>query len=144
MAYSLNQVTLLGNVGSDPEIKQFSDGSLVAKLTLATTHSYKPKDSDEWVETVDWHIIQAYGSQAKTIANYVRKGHKLEIVGSIKNNNYTDEKEVKHYGYFVRAKEVILIEKVTGKFAELSIKQVQDSQLAEAEEANNGDSEIPF
>ncbi len=142
MAYSLNQVTLLGNVGSDPEIKQFSDGSLVAKLTLATTHSYKPKDSDEWVETVDWHIIQAYGSQAKTIANYVRKGHKLEIVGSIKNNNYTDEKEVKHYGYFVRAKEVILIEKVTGKFAELPVKEIQGAKPAEAEDNNIED--VPF
>ncbi len=142
MAYSLNQVTLLGNVGSDPEIKQFSDGSLVAKLTLATTHSYKPKDSDEWVETVDWHIIQAYGSQAKTIASYVRKGHKLEIVGSIKNNNYTDEKEVKHYGYFVRAKEVILIEKVTGKFAELPVKEIQGAKPAEAEDNNIED--VPF
>lgn len=142
MAYSLNQVTLLGNVGSDPEIKQFSDGSLVAKLTLATTHSYKSKDSDEWIETVDWHTIQAYGSQAKTIANYVRKGHKLEIVGSIKNNNYTDEKEVKHYGYFVRAKEVILIEKINGKFAELPIKEIQGTKPAEADD-NNGD-DVPF
>ncbi|HHT7781743.1 TPA: single-stranded DNA-binding protein [Pasteurella multocida] len=142
MAYSLNQVTLLGNVGSDPEIKQFSDGSLVAKLTLATTHSYKPKDSDEWVETVDWHTVQAYGSQAKTIANYVRKGHKLEIVGSIKNNNYTDEKEVKHYGYFIRVKEVILIEKISGKFAELPINQIQGAKPAEAEDSNRED--VPF
>lgn len=142
MAYSLNQVTLLGNVGSDPEIKQFSDGSLVAKLTLATTHSYKPKDSDEWVETVDWHTIQAYGSQAKTIASYVRKGHKLEIVGSIKNNNYTDEKEVKHYGYFIRVKEVILIEKINGKFAELPIKEIQGTNPAGADD-NNGE-DVPF
>ncbi|HDR1845006.1 TPA: single-stranded DNA-binding protein [Pasteurella multocida] len=142
MAYSLNQVTLLGNVGSDPEIKQFSDGSLVAKLTLATTHSYKPKDSDDWVETVDWHTVQAYGSQAKTIASYVRKGHKLEIVGSIKNNNYTDEKEVKHYGYFIRVKEVILIEKISGKFAELPINQIQGAKPAEAEDSNRED--MPF
>lgn len=142
MAYSLNQVTLLGNVGNDPEIKQFSDGSLVAKLTLATTHSYKPKDSDEWVETVDWHTVQAYGSQAKTIANYVRKGHKLEIVGSIKNNNYTDDKEVKHYGYFIRVKEVILIEKITGKFAELPTNQIQGAKPVEAEDSNRED--VPF
>ncbi|MFZ7203388.1 single-stranded DNA-binding protein [Avibacterium avium] len=142
MAYSLNQVTLLGNVGSDPEIKQFSDGSLVAKLTLATTHSYKPKDSDDWVETVDWHTVQAYGSQAKTIASYVRKGHKLEIVGSIKNNNYTDDKEVKHYGYFIRVKEVILIEKISGKFAELPINQIQGAKPAEAEDSNSED--VPF
>ena len=142
MAYSLNKVFLLGNVGNDPEIKRFSDGSLVAKLTLATTHSYKPKNSDEWVETVDWHIIQAYGSQAKMIASYVRKGHKLEIVGSIKNNNYTDDKGVKHYGYFVQAKEVILIEKISEKLAELPIKEIQGSLPSEAESQTDGD--IPF
>ncbi|OOF46526.1 single-stranded DNA-binding protein [Rodentibacter trehalosifermentans] len=142
MAYSLNQVTLLGNVGSDPEIKQFSDGSLVAKLTLATTHSYKPKDSDEWVETVDWHTIQAYGSQAKTIASYVRKGHKLEIVGQLKNNNYTDDKSVKHYGYYVRVEKLILLEKLSGKLAELPIKEIQDSKPAEAEDNDGND--LPF
>ncbi|OOF77858.1 single-stranded DNA-binding protein [Rodentibacter caecimuris] len=141
MAYSLNQVTLLGNVGSDPEIKQFSDGSLVAKLTLATAHSYKPKDSDEWVETVDWHTIQAYGSQAKTIASYIRKGHKLEVVGQLKNNNYTDDKGVKHYGYYVRVEKLILLEKLSGKLAELPIKELQGSLPPESEST---DGEIPF
>ncbi len=141
MAYSLNQVTLLGNVGKDPELTQFSGGDLVATLTLATTQNYKPKDSEEWKDVVDWHTVRAYGAAAKMIASYVRKGHKLQIVGQIRNNNYTDDKEVKHYGYYIRVKEVILIEKIQGKFAELPIKQVQGSQPAEA---TADDGEIPF
>lgn len=141
MAYSNNLVILLGNVGNDPEIAEFSDGNLQASLSLATTLSYKPKDSEEWKESVDWHNIRAYGSAAKTIANYVRKGHKIEVVGVLKNNNY-EKDGVKHYGYFVRAKEVILIEKVTGKFAELPIKQVQGAKPAEAEDNNIED--VPF
>lgn len=81
-------------------------------------------------------------AKLKTIANYVRKGHKLEIVGSIKNNNYTDDKEVKHYGYFIRGKEVILIEKITGKFAELPTNQIQGAKPVEAEDSNRED--VPF
>lgn len=142
MAYSLNQVTLLGNVGKDPELTEFSNGNLIATLTLATTQSYKPKDSEEWKEVVDWHTIKAYGSVAKIISKYVRKGHKLEIVGQLNNNNYTDDKEVKHYGYYVRAKEVILIEKLSGKLAELPIKQVKSSQSSEIEDDDETD--IPF
>lgn len=141
MAYSLNQVTLLGNVGKDPELTQFSGGDLVATFNLATTQTYKPKDSEEWKEIVDWHTVRAYGAAAKMIASYVRKGHKLEIVGQIKNNNYTDDKEVKHYGYYIRVKEVILIEKIQGKFAELPIKQLQGSTPV-VEEVDDGD--IPF
>lgn len=72
MAYSNNLVILLGNVGNDPEIAEFSDGNLQASLSLATTLSYKPKDSEEWKESVDWHNVRAYGPAAKTIANYVR------------------------------------------------------------------------
>ena len=114
MAYSNNLVILLGNVGNDPEIAEFSDGNLQASLSLATTLSYKPKDSEEWKESVDWHNIRAYGSAAKTIANYVRKGHKIEVVGVLKNNNY-EKDGVKHYGYYVKVEKLILLEELKSR-----------------------------
>lgn len=140
MAYSLNHVVLLGHVGSDPDIRQFSDGGLIATLSLATTISYKEKDSEEWKDIVDWHTIKAYGSNAKTIENYVRKGHKLEIVGQLKNNNYTDDKDVKHYGYFVRVEKLILLEKIEGKLPNLPVNEVKGSSNNE----ESLDSDIPF
>lgn len=140
MAYSLNHVVLLGHVGSDPDIRQFSDGGLIATLSLATTISYKEKDSEEWKDIVDWHTIKAYGSNAKTIENYVRKGHKLEIVGQLKNNNYTDDKDIKHYGYFVRVEKLILLEKIEGKLPNLPVNEVKGSSNNE----ESLDSDIPF
>lgn len=140
MAYSLNHVVLLGHVGSDPDIRQFSDGGLIATLSLATTISYKEKDSEEWKDIVDWHTIKAYGSNAKTIENYVRKGHKLEIVGQLKNNNYTDDKDVKHYGYFVRVEKLILLEKIEGKLPNLPVNEAKGSSNNE----ESLDSDIPF
>ena len=140
MAYSLNHVVLLGHVGSDPDIRQFPDGGLIATLSLATTISYKEKDSEEWKDIVDWHTIKAYVSNAKTIENYVRKGHKLEIVGQLKNNNYTDDKDVKHYGYFVRVEKLILLEKIEGKLPNLPVNEVKGSSNNE----ESWDSDIPF
>ena len=117
MAISLNQVILLGNVGKKPEIRAFQDGGLVAELSLATTYSYKPKGKDEYVEVVDWHKVRAYNNIAKTIENYVDKGHRIEIIGQLKNNNYEDKNGVKHYGYYVLAEKVILLDKSGSKMA---------------------------
>ena len=141
MAYSNNLVILLGNVGNDPEIAEFSDGNLQASLSLATTLSYKQQVSEEWKESVDWHNIRAYGSAAKTIANYVRKGHKIEVVGVLKNNNY-EKDGVKHYGYYVKVEKLILLEELKGKFEALEIKKIQGNQAEQSEQSLDGD--IPF
>lgn len=142
MAYSLNQVTLLGNVGKDPEVVKFSDGNLQATLTLATVQSYKPKDSDEWKEITDWHVLKANGSIASTIANYVRKGHKISVVGQVKNNNY-EKDGVKHYGYFIKIDNLILIEKLSGKLAELPVRDLSN-QTNEPSESTFDDEMPPF
>lgn len=134
MAYSNNLVILLGNVGNDPEIIEFSNGNLQASLSLATTHRYKPKESDEWKEIIDWHIIKAYGSNAKMIASYVRKGHKIEVIGQLKNNHYTDDSGIKHYGYLIRVEKLILIEKIKGKFAELPVKKINSNEQAQEQD----------
>jgi single-strand DNA-binding protein len=131
MAYSNNLVILLGNVGNDPEITQFSNENLQATFSLATTQSYKPKDSEEWKETVDWHTVRAYGSTAKTIANYVRKGHKVEVIGVLKNNNY-EKDGVKHYSYYIKVEKLVLLEELKGKFEALEVKQLQSNQPTEA------------
>ncbi|MDG2957056.1 single-stranded DNA-binding protein [Bisgaard Taxon 10/6] len=115
MAISLNQVILLGNVGKKPEIRVFQDGGLMADFSLATTYSYKPKGKDEYVDVVDWHRVRAYQNVAKTIESYVDKGHKIQVIGQVKNNNYEDKNGVKQYGYYILAERVILLEKSGAK-----------------------------
>lgn len=110
MAFTYNQVILLGNVGKDPEFVQLDNGNQIATLSLATTSSYKDKNG-EWVDNTDWHIIKAFGNIAK-LMQYVKKGHKLQVIGQLKNNHYEDDAGVKHYAYFVRADRIILLEKI--------------------------------
>ncbi|WP_439295227.1 single-stranded DNA-binding protein [Lonepinella sp. BR2882] len=138
MAYTNNTVILLGNVGKDPEIRQFQDGNLQATFSLATQNSYKAKDSDEWIESTDWHTIKANGNAAKLIADYVRKGHRLEVVGQLKNNNY-EKNGVNHYGYFVQVQKVIFIESIKDKPQSLPSNNIQDNLPV-----NIGEEDTPF
>lgn len=84
---SLNRVTLIGNVGKDPEIKTFASGNKVASITLATTERYKDRDGNQKEET-EWHSVQAFGKLADIVEKYVHKGSLLYLDGKIRTRSY--------------------------------------------------------
>lgn len=88
MAKTLNRVTLIGNVGKDPEIKTFANGESVANLSLATQRSWKDKQTGEWVNKTDWHRIVCYRKLAEFVSQYVLKGNKLFVEGSLQTREY--------------------------------------------------------
>jgi len=91
MANSLNKVTLIGNVGQDPQVRQSQDGRENAQLSLATSESWKDKITGEKKEKVEWHKIVIFSPALVTIAkNYVKKGSKLYIEGALQTRKWTD------------------------------------------------------
>jgi single-strand DNA-binding protein len=88
MAYSLNRAQLIGNLGQDPELRTTPQGSSVCTLSIATTESYKDKNSGEWKETTDWHKVVFWDKLAETAAQYLKKGSKVFIEGKIKTRSY--------------------------------------------------------
>jgi single-strand DNA-binding protein len=75
MSGSLNKVTLIGNLGRDPEIKSFQNGGRVANLTLATTESWKDKESGDRKEKTEWHRIAIFNEGLVSVAEkYLKKG----------------------------------------------------------------------
>lgn len=92
---SLNKVLLIGNVGKDPEVTTFDNGSKVAKFTLATSERYTDK-SGQKQEKTEWHNIVAWGPQADVIEKYVTKGKQLYIEGQIKSRTW-EQDGVKRY-----------------------------------------------
>lgn len=95
---SINKVTLLGNVGKDPEVKTFSNGGTVAQFTMATTKKgYKTKDGKEIPDRTEWHNIVLQNGLAKVAEQYVKKGDKLYIEGELRTRSYDDNNGVKHY-----------------------------------------------
>ena len=84
---SLNRVTLIGNVGKDPEIKTFASGNKVANITLATSERYKDRNGEQKEDT-EWHSVQAFGKLADVVERFVHKGSLLYLDGKIRTRSY--------------------------------------------------------
>lgn len=91
MAGSINKVILIGNVGKDPEIRSTQDGREIANLTLATSESWKDKSTGERKEKTEWHRVTVFGNTASVVKNYVKKGSKLYIEGSLQTRKWQDQ-----------------------------------------------------
>lgn len=89
---SLNRVTLLGNVGRDPEVKSFVNGGRIASFSIATSEKWKDKNTGEAKERTDWHnvSIQADGLVG-VVEKYVRKGTKLYVEGQLQTRKWQDQ-----------------------------------------------------
>lgn len=88
---SVNKVILVGNVGTNPEIKVFQDGGKIARLPLATSEKYKNRNGEE-VNSTEWHNLIFRGGIVGVVEKWVHKGTKLYVEGSIKTRSWTDQR----------------------------------------------------
>ncbi len=89
----INKVTLIGRLGSDPEIKRLEGGSTVGRFSVATSDSYKDKNN-EWQESTEWHNIVVWGSLAERAEKHLKKGMQVYVEGKITYRKYTDKDNV--------------------------------------------------
>ena len=109
MARSVNKVTLLGNVGKDPEIRSTPSGVMVANLTLATSDRQKDAQGN-WQDKTEWHNLKAFNRTAEIVRDYVKKGSKLYIEGKITTNSWDDkESGQKRYKTEILVNELVLL-----------------------------------
>jgi single-strand DNA-binding protein len=109
MARSVNKVTLLGNVGKDPEIRSTASGVMVASLTLATSDRQKDAQGN-WQDRTEWHNLKAFNRTAEIVRDYVKKGSKLYIEGKISTNSWDDkESGQKRYRTEILVNELVLL-----------------------------------
>lgn len=112
----INSVTLIGNIGADPEIRVLDSGFKVARMRLATTERYKDKDGSP-VEQTEWHTVEAWRGLADVVDRYVRKGDRLYIRGSIYYREYTDKEGITRMGVSIRAVELKMLSPKNGQQA---------------------------
>jgi single-strand DNA-binding protein len=109
MARSVNKVTLLGNVGKDPEIRSTPSGVIVASFTLATSDRAKDAQGN-WQDRTEWHNLKAFNRTAEIVRDYVKKGAKLYIEGKISTNSWDDkETGAKRYRTEILVNELVLL-----------------------------------
>lgn len=98
MAGSVNKVILVGNLGKDPEIRSTQDGKEIANLTVATSESWKDRNTGERREKTEWHRVVIFNEALVNVAkNYLRKGSKVYLEGAIQTRKWTDKDGQERY-----------------------------------------------
>ena len=98
MAGSLNKVLLIGRLGNDPEIKQMQNGKSVARLSVATSESWKDKNTGEKKEKTEWHRVVIFiEGLVSVVQKYLKKGAQVYIEGQLNTNKYTDSNGQEKY-----------------------------------------------
>jgi single-strand DNA-binding protein len=106
----INKVILIGNCGKDPEYKTLQDGTPVAKLTIATTESYRLKTGEIQTKT-EWHSLIVWRNLATFARQFVHKGSLLYVEGKLRNRHYEDKEKQKRYLTEVVADQLVLLDK---------------------------------
>lgn len=107
---AINRVQLTGNLGNNPEIKNFENGSKLARFSMATKEEYTSR-SGERVANTNWHYIIAWGKMAERIENELQKGSFVSVEGRLVTRSYVDKNGQKKYSTEIIANELILNQK---------------------------------
>jgi len=95
---SVNKVILVGNVGKDPEIRATQSGTRIANISLATSESWKDKNSGERKEKTEWHRVSIFNDAlVGVVEKYIRKGSKVYIEGQLQTRKWTDQSGAERY-----------------------------------------------
>ena len=97
MARGVNKVILVGNLGADPEVKYTAGGTAVCTLSVATSESWKDKQTGEQQERTEWHRVKMFGRLAEIAGEYLKKGRQVYVEGSIRTEKYTDKEGIQRY-----------------------------------------------
>ena len=106
---SVNKVILIGNLGRDPEVRYTPSGSAVCNVTMATTRSWKSKESGEKVEETEWHRIVFYDRLAEIAGEYLKKGRSVYVEGRLKTRKWTDKDGAEKYTTEIIAQEMNML-----------------------------------
>ena len=128
----VNKVILVGNLGKDPEVKSFANG-MVAKFTIATSESYKDKSGNK-VEQTEWHNVEVWGELAKIAEQYLRKGKKVYVEGSLRTDSWEDN-GVKKYATKIRASNFQMLDSGGNAQGENQEQQTPSQSYSRAETA---------
>jgi single-strand DNA-binding protein len=108
MARSLNKVMLIGNVGAEPEIRTVASGKKVAKLSLATSRQFNDRNGQKQEKT-EWHRLTAWDRTAEIIEQYVHKGDRLYVEGSIEYSQTEDDQGKPRYWTDIVVREMVML-----------------------------------
>lgn len=126
----VNKVILVGNLGNDPEVRYAANGNAITNISIATSESYKDKNTGRDVEKTEWHRVVFFGKLAEIAGEYLRKGSQIYVEGKLKTTKYTDNQGVEKYSTD------IVVDGFDGKMQMLGSKD--GSNQSQSQQSSNG------
>ena len=114
MARGINKVILIGNLGNDPDVRYTSGGSPIANISLATSESWRDKETGDQQERTEWHRIVFFGRRAEFVSEYLRKGSKIYVEGRLRTNKWQDRDGNDRYTTEIVANDVQMLDSKGG------------------------------
>jgi single-strand DNA-binding protein len=109
MARGVSKVILIGNIGKDPEVRYFPSGDAIANATLATTESWKDKQTGEAKEATEWHRLTFPGKLGEIAGKYLKKGSKIYVEGSLRTREW-EKDGIKRYTTEIRVNDMQMLD----------------------------------
>ena len=109
MARGVNKVILVGNLGADPETRYTASGGAITTIRIATSESWKDKQSGEMQERTEWHRVKFFGRLAEIAGEYLKKGRQVYVEGSLRTDKYTDKDGVERFSTDIVANEMQML-----------------------------------
>ena len=106
---SVNKVILVGNLGRDPEVRYTAEGSAITSISVATTSTWKDRNSGERREETEWHRVTFFNRLAEIAGEYLKKGRSVYIEGRLKTRKYTDANGVEKYATDIIAEQMQML-----------------------------------
>ena len=112
---SVNKVILIGNLGTDPEVKKLENGATLASFSIATSESYLDKQSGNKVENTDWHDIVLWRGLAEVAEKFLKKGTKIYVEGRLKKRSWQDREGNTRYNVEIIGDEMTILSRPDSK-----------------------------
>ena len=143
MSKGINKVILIGNLGQDPDVKYMPNGNAVANITVATSESWKDKNTGENVSKTEWHRVVFFKRLAEIVGEYLKKGSKVYVEGKLQTRKWDKDGQT-HYSTEIIAREMQMLDGQSSQGAP----QPQAGQHQEPPVRQNvpelDDSDVPF
>ncbi len=156
MARGVNKVILVGNLGNDPDVKYTADGRAIANISLATTESWKDRNTGEQQDRTEWHRVVFFNRLAEIVSEYLKKGSQVYVEGKLQTRKWQDQNGQDRYTTEIVANEMQMLGGRTGGTADFggapagvgqqrpAAPQQQAAAPAPAPMMDDLDDDIPF
>lgn len=156
MARGVNKVILIGNLGTDPDVRYLASGDPVANISIATSETWKDKQTGQQQERTEWHRVVIYGKMAEIASKYMKKGTKVYIEGSLRTRKWQDKSGQDKYTTEIICNDMQLIDSKGSNSSDNRSHEMSDSyemmdkrtgysnNFASNLESTDLDDEIPF